>query len=94
MGIPLLQGRVFADSDVLGKPWRVVISKRVAELLWPGQDPVGRRMAIWKGQGKDTAEVIGVVADQRERGLDSEPTRTVYLPAGGAGFSPAPAGLA
>ena len=89
MGIPLLQGRVFADSDVLGKPWRVVISKRVAELLWPGQDPVGRRMAIWKGQGNSTAEVIGVVADQRERGLDSEPTRTVYLPAGGARFSPA-----
>jgi predicted permease len=89
MGIPLLQGRVFTDQDVLGKPWRVVISKRVAELLWPGQNPVGRRMAIWKEQGNSTAEVIGVVADQRERGLDSEPTRTVYLPSNGAGFSPA-----
>ena len=39
MGLPLVAGRNFTDSEVIGKPWRVVISKRVADLLWPGQNP-------------------------------------------------------
>ena len=43
---------------------------------------------IHKPQGDLTAEVIGVVANQRERGLDSDPTLTVYLPYYGAGWSP------
>jgi len=89
MGIPLLRGRVFTEADEMGKPWRVVISQSVADLLWPGRDPIGQRMYIWKGQGQNSAEIVGVVANQRERGLDSGPTRTVYLPYLGSGFSPA-----
>ena len=41
MGIPLIAGRAFTDSEQLGKPWRVVISKRTAELLWPGEPADG-----------------------------------------------------
>ncbi|PYV41919.1 MAG: ABC transporter permease [Acidobacteria bacterium] len=89
MGIPLLRGRVFTEADEIGKPWRVVVSQSLADLLWPGRDPIGQRMYIWKGQGQNSAEIIGVVANQRERGLDSEPTRTVYIPYFGSGFSPA-----
>ncbi|MBI3404288.1 MAG: ABC transporter permease, partial [Acidobacteria bacterium] len=89
MGIPLQRGRLFTEADIMGKPWHVIISQRVADLLWPGQDPVGRQMYVWKGQGQNSAEIIGVVGNQRERGLDSEPTRTVYLPYFGSGFSPA-----
>ena len=89
IGIPLLHGRVFSEADEMGKPWRVVISQSVADLLWPGRDPIGQRMYIWKGQGQNSAEIIGVVANQRERGLDAGPTRTVYLSYFGSGFSPA-----
>jgi putative ABC transport system permease protein len=89
MGIPLLHGRVFTEADETGKPWRVVVSQSVADLLWAGRDPIGQRMFIWKGQGQNAAEIIGVVANQRERGLDSEPTRIVYIPYFGSGFSPA-----
>jgi len=46
----------------MGKPWRTIVSKRVADLLWPGQDPIGRTIVLWKGQGDNRAEVIGVVA--------------------------------
>lgn len=83
MGLPLLAGRGFTEQDVLGKPWRVVISKRAADLLWPGQDPIGRTAILWKGQSNRAGEVIGVVGNMRERGLESDPTLAVYFPAYG-----------
>ena len=84
MGLSLLVGRGFTEQDIIGKPWRVVISKRLADLLWPGQNPVGRTAILWKGQGDSRGEVIGVVSDMRERGLESDPTLAVYFPAYGA----------
>jgi putative ABC transport system permease protein len=61
-----------------------VISKRTADLLWPGENPIGRTAILWKGQSNRAGEVIGVVADMRERGLESDPTLAVYFPSGGA----------
>jgi len=88
LGIPLLKGRGFTDQDEAGKPWRVVISQRLAELLWPGEDPIGRKALLWKGQGDNLAEIVGVVGNMRERGLDVGPTLTVYIPYRGTGSTP------
>jgi len=88
MGIPMLKGRTFNQHDQIGKPWRIIISKRLADTLWPGEDPVGHQALLWKGQSNDPAEVIGVVSNQRERGLDADPTLTVYLPSYGSGPGP------
>ena len=90
IGLPLLRGRVFDAGDKpvwaeRGQPppqRRVVISERLAKLIFPNQDPVGKHVLLWKGQGNADAEVIGVVGDSRERGLASGPTLTVYLPYG------------
>jgi predicted permease len=87
MGLPLLAGRTFTEHDLIAKPWRAVISKRIAEMLWPGQNPIGRTIILWKGQTERPGEVIGVVADMRERGLDNDPTMAVYFPAYGAALS-------
>jgi len=76
MGIPVLKGRTFDQHDAIGKPWRVIISKRLADTLWPGEDPVGHQALLWKGQNGSAAEVVGVVGDQRERGLEADPTLT------------------
>jgi putative ABC transport system permease protein len=84
MGIPMLKGRTFNQHDQMGKPWRVIISKRLADTLWPGEDPVGHQALLWKGQSNFPAEVIGVVGNQRERGLEADPTLTVYLPSYGS----------
>lgn len=65
-----------------------MVSKRLAELLWPGIDPIGQRAFLWKGQGDDPAEVIGVVGNMRERDLAADPTLAVYLPYYGSGRSP------
>ena len=84
VGVPLLAGRAFTDQDLIAKPWKVVISKRTADLLWPEENPIGRTAILWKGQNNSRGEVIGVVGNMRERGLDGEPTLAVYFPAGGA----------
>ena len=86
VGLPLLRGRAFDESDKpiqadRGQPRRVLISQRLARLLFANEDAVGKRVALWANPNLD-AEVIGVVADSRERGPAAGPTLTVYLPYG------------
>jgi putative ABC transport system permease protein len=85
MGVPLLKGRTFDERDIISKPWRIIVSQRLADLLWPGEDAVGKQAILWKGQGDNRAEVIGVVGNMRERGLAQPPTLAVYLPSYGSG---------
>jgi predicted permease len=85
LGVPLVAGRDFAESDVIAKPWRVIVSKSLAERLWPGESAVGRQLIMWKGQSNDPAEVIGVADDMRDWSLQDGPSLAVYLPYYGAG---------
>jgi putative ABC transport system permease protein len=90
IGLPLLRGRIFDDSDrpVWAEPGepdpprRVIISDRLAKLIFPNEDPIGKHVILWKGQGNLPAEVIGVVGDSRERGLAADPALTVFIPYG------------
>jgi putative ABC transport system permease protein len=90
IGLPLLHGRVFDEADqpvwaIPGQPAplrRVIVSDRLAKLLFPHEDAVGQHVTLWKGQGGPDAEVAGVVGDMRERGLTTDPPFTVYLPYG------------
>jgi predicted permease len=91
LGVPLLRGRDFTEDD-LGfsgdGPLQVIISQRIAELLWPGEDPLGRAITLWAGQGDNPGEVIGVVGDMLERGIDAGPTLAVYFPYLAPGWPP------
>jgi putative ABC transport system permease protein len=90
VGLPLIEGRLFDEGDKPvwgehGQPVplrRVVISQRLARLIFPNEHAVGKHAILWRGQADMDAEVVGVVGDMRERGLTSEPARTVYLPYG------------
>jgi putative ABC transport system permease protein len=90
VGLPLLRGRDFDGSDKAvwaesGQPEparRVIISDRLAKMIFPNEDPIGKPVTLWKRSGDLDAEVIGVVANSRERSLTSDPTLTVYLPPG------------
>jgi hypothetical protein len=42
MGIPLLRGRELSASDAANSPLMVVINQKLADTLWPGQDPIGK----------------------------------------------------
>lgn len=92
LGLPILRGRGFdgGDTSVWGErgepePTRhVVLSESLAKLLFPSEDAVGKQVKLWEGQSDPDmhAEVIGVVADSRERGLAAKPTLTTYIPYG------------
>ena len=88
LGVPILAGRDFNAEDIISKPWRVVISHRIAERLWPGENAVGRQLILWKGQQESVAEVIGVAGDMRDWDLADLPSYSVYMPFNGAGWNP------
>jgi putative ABC transport system permease protein len=81
MGIPLRAGRAFSEADMNDTPAVTVINESLARQLWPGEDPIGKRLrkgaadsqAVWR-------EVIGVVGDVKLNGLDLEAPLQVYLP--------------
>jgi predicted permease len=89
LGLPLIAGRDFTRLDRIGEPWKVIISQRIAETLWPGESAIGRTLVLWKGQGSSTGEVIGVVGNMRDWALTDDPTFAVYLPVNGYSLSPA-----
>ncbi len=91
LGVHLLRGRDFYQDEMvpIGEgSIPVLISQRVADLLWPGEDPIGRVMTLWAGQSDMPGEVLGVVGDMRERGIDAGPTLAVYLPYVAGGWPP------
>ena len=89
LGLRVVAGRDFTEQDQIGTPWRVIISNRIAQLLWPGESAIGRQLVLWKGQGQSMGEVIGVVSDMRDWSLTEDPSYAVYLPTYGTSMSPA-----
>ena len=68
LGIPLVRGRAFADSDVRGGAPVVILSESGARRLFPGGDAVGRTLPLRTGEALE-ATVVGIVRDTRFRDL-------------------------
>ncbi|HEV3484094.1 MAG TPA: ABC transporter permease, partial [Vicinamibacterales bacterium] len=79
MGIPLLRGRLFRAGDAADENNRVIINQTMAEKYWPGEDPIGKRVRISWNDIRDD-EIIGVVADVKDAGLDATPRAMTYWP--------------
>jgi predicted permease len=78
-GMRISRGRGFTDRDVSGAPRVAVVSEAVAKLLWPGRDPIGRRLRYANLDTNEWRTVVGVADDVRFRAL-RESTPTIYLP--------------
>ena len=74
MGIPLRRGRFFDEQDDTSRPLVVLVDEYMAEQLWPGENPIGKRIHIVELQSDDPWQtVVGVVG--RVKQGHSIPTR-------------------
>ncbi len=83
--IPVKRGRSFNDHDDGAAPAVVVINEAMARQYWPKGDPVGERLIIGRGVMREFADeperqIIGVVGDTRDGGLNNDPGPTMYIP--------------
>jgi predicted permease len=78
LGVPLLRGRDFTDSDVEGSPKVVVVNEVMAGRFWPGQDPLGKRFKFFGDD--DFTTVIGVARDAKYNAVAEDPTPFIYQP--------------
>ncbi|HET9180433.1 MAG TPA: ABC transporter permease [Terriglobia bacterium] len=81
MGIPLLRGREFTEEDTATAPGVVIVSESVARTLWPGKDPIGKRISMEDEPGpKDWLTVVGIVGDIKQQGLAKKSEPAIYQP--------------
>ena len=80
-GIALRQGRDFTDADRTDAPPVAVINTRLANLLWPEQDPLGKTIPVgMPGMGPTNLTVIGVIGEVHYASLDAPIMPELYLP--------------
>lgn len=86
LGIPVLEGRDFRETDKNGSDRVVIVSKSVVDRLFPGQEAIGRTMHWTDGVLKfigisyDTRQIVGVVPDFDDENIIPNPSMTVYQP--------------
>ena len=78
MRVPLRGGRTFNATDQAKSPPVIVVNEAFARQYWPGQDAVGRHVMI--GRRPQPAEVVGVAADVKNKGLEQNTQPQLYLP--------------
>ena len=79
MGIPILRGRGFDDRDSPEAPPVAVINLAAARRLFPGEEPVGRRVRMGPDPAVPWMTIVGVVGDVRHASLDTEPVPELYI---------------
>ncbi|HET9528291.1 MAG TPA: ABC transporter permease [Pyrinomonadaceae bacterium] len=79
MQIPIVDGRDFDDRDHAKAQRVVIINQQMAEMLWPGESAVGKRIRIG-GEGRDLIEVVGVAKTGKYRNLAEDSKPYFYYP--------------
>jgi putative ABC transport system permease protein len=83
--IPVKRGRTFTDRDDSASPGVVIINEAMARQYWPNGDPLNDRLAIGRGGMREFAtevdrQIIGIVGDTRDGGLNSNPGPAMFIP--------------
>jgi predicted permease len=93
LGIRLVAGRTFVATDRAGSAPVIILNRSMARGLFGDEDPIGRRISFepdYRGVFiGGSYEVVGVVADTREHGMDTEGVHTFYRPAAQTTWGPA-----
>jgi predicted permease len=87
LGLRLMRGRLLTDQDASGASRAVIINQRMAERLWPHEDPLGKQLievadektpTVWSPS--EASIVVGVVSNTHQEGLGSGFGEEIYLP--------------
>jgi putative ABC transport system permease protein len=82
--IPVVRGQHFDDRNIQGSLPVVMINEAMARKYWPNSDPIGRQIEIGKDVGPEFAddprEIVGIVGNVHEDGLDQPSPPAMYLP--------------
>jgi putative ABC transport system permease protein len=77
MGIPLLGGRDFSDSDAEGSDSVAIINQQMARMFWPDDDPLGQRIRVGDGPWR---RIVGIVGDLKYKAMDADTRQEMYWP--------------
>src|SRR5215217_5247566 len=82
MNLPLRQGRYFESSDNAQSIPVAIVNETMARQYWPGENAVGRRFKLGgpEDPGKQWKEIVGIVADIRQMGIDEPVKAEMYFP--------------
>lgn len=78
MQIGLVKGRIFDSSDAYGTSPSVIISQAMAQQVWPGEDPIGKKLRL--GEQRSVATIVGIVHDVKIYYLRERPGWHIYAP--------------
>jgi putative ABC transport system permease protein len=78
LGVPVVAGRTFLDSDNAGAPAVCILNRALAQRAWRDRDPIGRRLSV--NNGRRWLQVVGVVGSTKEFGLGTETPNQIYIP--------------
>jgi len=78
MSIPLRAGRFFNSQDHDKSPHVVIVNQAMADMVFPHQDPLGKRINFTYTKEANYAQIVGVVANENVDSLDAPPTPIVY----------------
>ena len=79
MRIRLLRGRDISPADTASTPQVLLINETAARAMWPGEDPIGKRVKLG-GMDRPWWTVVGITGDVHHVGLDTAPDMQVYVP--------------
>jgi predicted permease len=86
LGIPLRRGRLFDERDTSTGPWTIIINETMAKKYWAKEDPLGATVTIAKSLAPEMEDrprqVVGVVGDVHEAGVDQDVPGVMYIPEG------------
>lgn len=81
MGIPVLAGRDFTDSDTTASQLVTIVDERLAREYWPNQSPIGRRIRFGPPEDNEPWHtIVGVVGTVRHERMQEDTRKSVYLP--------------
>jgi predicted permease len=79
LGVPIVEGRAIAETDVAGSPEVVVINQTMARTFWPNESAVGHTVQVVNGSQTRTYRIVGVNRDHKQHGVLEKASPFVYF---------------